>query len=675
METRLSRDRALELRREFGFPNGEAVSPAGQSGGLALFWRRDVPVMTQSMSKSHIDVVLSCDTLSPKQWRLTGFYGEPRRELRKNSWYLMRFLRAQLDLPWLCHGDFNEVLSAQEHFGANPREHWQIAQFQDVCAECGLNDLGFNGPPFTWDNRQEAERNVKVRLDRALGDVKFLEHMGETNVEHVPTVFSDHIALLVKVRESDSQGNIQRRPKMSRYENMWQRHGSYAEFVKQSWGCVATGGGLHGVGAKLSSMQAAFQGWERDIFGPVKFKLKQLREELAQERNRSLYRGPSERERRLMQELAELLAREEEMQRQRSRMDWLKSGDRNTEFFQAKARARGRTNRIRALKTADGSLATDQGVLEQMASNFYRDLFLAQEELYPELICQHVPRKVTAEMGEMLVRPFIEEEVTAALFQMKASKAPGEDGFTAGFFQKHWELLKDEITQAVLGFLNGGEMPESINKTILVLIPKVPNPQELTQFRPISLCNVLYKICSKTMANRLRCVLDDIVSLEQSAFVPGRLITDNVLVAYECIHYLRNKKGKTGACAIKLDMAKAYDRVEWRYLHDIMLALGFPEAWCNLVMKCVTLVTFSVKVNGALSPPFKPTRGIRQGDPISPYLFLLCAEGLTCMLKAKGPQFLSRGIRVSCQAPWFSHLLFADDCLIFTQANRRGRTG
>jgi hypothetical protein len=215
-------------------------------------------------------------------------------------------------------------------------------------------------------------------------------------------------------------------------------------------------------------------------------------------------------------------------------------------------------------------------------------------------------------------------------------------------------------------------MPESINKTILVLIPKVPNPQELTQFRPISLCNVLYKICSKTMANRLRCVLDDIVSLEQSAFVPGRLITDNVLVAYECTHYLWNKKGKTGACAIKLDMAKAYDRVEWRYLHDIMLALGFPEAWCKLVMKCVTSVTFSVKVNGALSPPFKPTRGIRQGDPISPYLFLLCAEGLTCMLKAKGPQFLSRGIRVSCQAPWISHLLFADDCLIFTQANRRG---
>jgi hypothetical protein len=117
------------------------------------------------------------------------------------------------------------------------------------------------------------------------------------------------------------------------------------------------------------------------------------------------------------------------------------------------------------------------------------------------------------------------------------------------------------------------------------------------------------------MANRLRCGLDDIISLEQSAFVPGRLITDTVLVAYECIHYLQNKKGKTGACAIKLDMAKAYDQVEWRYLHDIMIALGFPEAWCNLVMKCVTSVTFSVKVNGALSPPFKTNSWNPPGRP------------------------------------------------------------
>jgi hypothetical protein len=232
--------------------------------------------------------------------------------------------------------------------------------------------------------------------------------------------------------------------------------------------------------------------------------------------------------------------------------------------------------------------------------------------------------------------------------------------------------VRDSVLVAVLGFLNGGDMSEVINHTIIVLIPKIANPQELTQFRPISLCNVIYKLCSKVLANILRLILDDIVSEEQSAFVPGRLIMNNVLIVYECIHYLWNKKGKSGACAIKLDMTKAYDRVEWGYLHAIISVLSFLAGWCILIMKCVTSVIFLVRVNGVLSPMFKPTRGIRQGDPISPYLFLLCSEGLSCLLKARGPQYIFRGIRISQHAPWISHLLFKDDCLIFTQASKRG---
>jgi hypothetical protein len=147
-------------------------------------------------------------------------------------------------------------------------------------------------------------------------------------------------------------------------------------------------------------------------------------------------------------------------------------------------------------------------------------------------------------MAELLCRSFTTEEVEAALFQMSPNKAPGADGFTAGFFQKHWPLLKDKVVSAVLGFLNGRDMPEVINQIILVLIPKVTNPQDMSQFRPISLCNVIYKLCSKVLANRLRLILDDVISEEQSAFVPGRLITDNVLIAYECIHYLKKQEGE-----------------------------------------------------------------------------------------------------------------------------------
>lgn len=145
-------------------------------------------------------------------------------------------------------------------------------------------------------------------------------------------------------------------------------------------------------------------------------------------------------------------------------------------------------------------------------------------------------------------------------------------------------------------------------------------------------------------------------------------------MAYESIHYLKRKKGKTRAYVVKLDTAKAYDRVQWDYLRCIMIKLGFRVSLVNLTMNCVETVKFSVRVNVHLSHAFSPTRGIRQGDPMSPYLFLLCAEGLSSMLKHVGPQFLSKGIRVGIRAPWVSHLLFADDCLVFTQASERGGT-
>ena len=122
-----------------------------------------------------------------------------------------------------------------------------------------------------------------------------------------------------------------------------------------------------------------------------------------------------------------------------------------------------------------------------------------------------------------------------------------------------------------------------------------------------------------------------------------------MLIAYECIHYLKRKKGKTGACAVKLDMAKAYDRVEWENLRRIMLKLGFHGDFVHRIMRCVSSVSFSIKINGNLSQPFRPSRGIRQGDPISPYLFLLCSEGLSCLLRSVGPMHLSRGVQCICQ--------------------------
>ena len=222
----------------------------------------------------------------------------------------------------------------------------------------------------------------------------------------------------------------------------------------------------------------------------------------------------------------------------------------------------------------------------------------------------------------------------------------------------------------VMDFLNQGISPPNFNETHIVLIPKIKEPKRVTNYRPISLSNVTYKIVSKVIANRLKKILPSIISKTQNAFVHERLITDNVLVAFETMHHISNKKfGKVGEMARKLDMSKAYDTVGWEYLEKIMKKFGFDERWRVLVMRCVRSVTYSIKINGSPRGHIIPSRGIRQGDPLSPYLFLLCAEGLSTLIKASMARGNMTEVSVCHRGPILSHLFFADDSLIFYKAS------
>ncbi|XP_071723825.1 uncharacterized protein [Rutidosis leptorrhynchoides] len=192
--------------------------------------------------------------------------------------------------------------------------------------------------------------------------------------------------------------------------------------------------------------------------------------------------------------------------------------------------------------------------------------------------------------------------------------------------------ISEEVTAAIVDFLNGGAIPEDFNSTHIVLIPKLKNPETLNQFRPISLSNLLYKLAAKVLASRLKKILPGIISPFQSAFLSGLLISDNVVLAYELSYTIKSKTGQTGWCAIKTDMSKAFDRVEWSFLRAIMLKLGFSTTWTNWIMRCISSVSFAVIINSLPSKIFKPERGLRQWDPLSPFLFILCAEGLSSLL-------------------------------------------
>ena len=213
-------------------------------------------------------------------------------------------------------------------------------------------------------------------------------------------------------------------------------------------------------------------------------------------------------------------------------------------------------------------------------------------------------------MNHQLSADFIAWEVQKAINEMAPLKAPGPDGMPPLFYQHFWSTLGNDVSQFVLHFLNSATLLEHLNHTFISLIPKNKSLEHASNFRPISLCNVLYKIFSKVLANRLKKILPNIITENQRAFTKTRLISDNILVTFESLHSMQRHGGKENYMAIKLDMSKAYDRVEWPYLESVMRRLGFTKKWIKLMMLCVKTVSYSILVNGEPKGLIKPSRGI-----------------------------------------------------------------
>ena len=282
---------------------------------------------------------------------------------------------------------------------------------------------------------------------------------------------------------------------------------------------------------------------------------------------------------------------------------------------------------------------------------------------------------VTPEINADLTRPVTIEEIKEATYAIGAHKAPGPDGFTGAFYRTFWEDIGPSIVEEVMQFFEGEFLDQNHNHTNICLIPKVRPATKMTEFRPIALCNVSYKIISKILVKRLKAHLPGIISENQTAFTPGRIISDNVIIAHEAYHALKvSKRQSKSYMALKTDITKAYDRLEWNFLEETMRRMGFCEKWINLIMICVKTVSFSVLINGSPRGYIQPGRGIRQGDPLSPYLFILCANVLSHLMTKAAADRKIQGMKISTQSPAVNHLLFADDSLFFTLANpKNGR--
>ena len=285
-----------------------------------------------------------------------------------------------------------------------------------------------------------------------------------------------------------------------------------------------------------------------------------------------------------------------------------------------------------------------------------------------EVVLEAIEPKVTNSMNQELFRDFTREEIDFTLKHMEPLKAPSLDGMPPIFFQSFWSLIGDEVSYAILDCLNNCHILLDLNHTFVTLIPKVECLELISEFRPISLCNVIYKLMSKVLTNELNKLLPLLVSENQSAFQEGKMITDNILMAFETLHYMKHHQSrKTGFMALKLDMSKAYNRVEWSFLKGLLQKLVFHDRWVALMMECITTVSYSLLINGEPTGNIHPSRGVRQRDPLSPYLFLLCTEGFHGLIKQAASMGDIRGISIYRNGPQLTHLFFANDCLLFLQ--------
>jgi hypothetical protein len=472
----------------------------------------------------------------------------------------------------------------------------------------------------------------------------------------------------------DTCGAVRRRPgpargQTARFEARWLEEEDCRGIVENGW-AREVAGSSKGVADAVKGVLGELVDWSRNVLGDLEKRIKKLKKELEGWRRKEISEEQVRKEDMLRFKLSRLEEQREIYWKQRAHAHWMKDGDRNTKYFHSFASERKKRNRLNKLKTEEGGVVEEEEAMKEVATNYFTKLFTSSTGTRMEELLDRIDSRVTPEMNTMLCKEYTSEEVVDALNSIGDMKAPGPDGMHALFYKKFWDIVGEKVTEEVLAVLNGGPMPPDWNETCIVLIPKTKDPDCMKDLRPISLCNVVYKLISKILANRLKSILSEIISPNQSAFVPGRLITDNILLAYECTHFLKSKKkGKDCYAAIKLDMSKAYDRVEWFFLEKMMRRMGFAEDWINRIMLCVTSVSYQVRVNGSLSDVIVPERGLRQGDPLSPYLFLICAEGFSSLLNKAEVEGELEGIRICHSAPSFNHLLFADDSLVLIKAN------
>ncbi|XP_073133406.1 uncharacterized protein [Henckelia pumila] len=563
--------------------------------------------------------------------------------------------------PWLVGGDFNVVRDASECLGSSGGRQLPMDEFNHFVLESALVDAGFEGSSFTWTNK-----SIWKRLDRVFVYVDWGDHFNSIRVEHLSRTVSDHCPLLV------SAPVFSRGPSSFRFQSMWTRHPGFLQTIRLNWNMPSSLQGMPKLFAKLKRLKGHLKWWNRDVFGNLFAKIAEA-ERSVRLAEAACEADPSEHSWTLLsrcnEELSRVTAMEADFWKQKAACNWLEDRERNTKLFHNMVKKKNVVNKIFRI-WEDGNWLTSPGLIKQSGAAYFERLLTGDTFVLDLPDFSGFSSEISEEENHSFAAAPSLEEVRAVVFSIPWDIVAGPDGFSSVFFQSCWDFVQHDVMDVVLDFFWGSLMPHGFTATTVTLIPKVEGAQAWTDFRPISLCNVSNKIISKLLYSRLRSVVGRLVSQSQIGFVPGRMIADNILLAHELTHSL-NLPARGGNVILKLDMAKAYDRVQWSFLLDVLRRFGFSEQVVRMVRACISFCKFSVNVNGTPAGFFASSRGLRQGDPLSPLLFVLGAEYLSRGLDRLFLQHADLRYRSGCDLP-ISHLAYADDVIIFANGGSRG---
>ncbi|KAJ9536667.1 LOW QUALITY PROTEIN: hypothetical protein OSB04_un000140 [Centaurea solstitialis] len=646
----------------------------------------DVMVLESHAQFMHCEIRLRGDV---NPWFCSVVYGANNSVLRRELWSGLRKFRAILgNKPWVLMGDFNSMLFPHDALGGVSRRNVDMVEFFECVEDIEVFDVSYTGIQHTWCQKPRDETGLRRKLDRILANVEFTGRFDDARARFHPRGISDHSPGVLMFK-----GGKRRRRFGFKFDNFLVDHPLFIPTVQQAWEVHVEGTFMYRITTRLKSLKEPLRKLRRS-YGNLTVKVADLKVEL-DVIQLACDLDPFNVE--LKEDLealrvAYLQACRDECvcMKQRAKVQWLNEADSNTRFYHNVVKERRHSNQVRSVCNSDGVYVHDDEVPYAFIEHLKGFLGTADVSLDPVIPQASFQNKLSLTEALHMIRPITDSDIRDAMFQIGIDKAPGSDGFTSQFFKAAWGIVGRDVTVAIHNFFYRGRLAKELNHTLICLLPKTPNASSVSDFRPISCCSVLYKCISKVVVNRMKPFLDGLVDRSQSAFIPGRRIVDNILMAHELVVGYHLNVGDP-RCAFKIDLRKAYDMVDWRFLVRMLEGFGFHPVLVSWIREMVSTTTFSVVVNGESWGHFPGKRGIRQGDllpvwrflfsfiklpgrnsfqkkgdPLSPYLFTLVMEGFAMIFKqciAEASQFIHHP---GCSDIALTHLCFADDLFVFT---------